>query len=92
MSDPMAGRADAAHEVVLRYSNGRWVASGASLELAHEDLSALDALILDALAPRPGARVHVRFDPSSLPTWTRQYHAHYLNYVLRAPRAAGLER
>lgn len=68
-------------ELTLHWEGGVWRAAGAGLELAHEDLAALDNLIIDALTHR-ARTAHVRFDLGRLPTWLRQYQAHYFNYVL----------
>jgi hypothetical protein len=76
-------------EVELRFESGRWRALGAGVDLEHSDLRGLDALLAAAFAVPGGPnRVHVRFDLDGLPSWLRQYHAHYCNYVLRvgAPR------
>jgi hypothetical protein len=68
-------------EVVLTHENGRWRARGEGLDLEHEDLGALDALIEAQIAE--GETVAVHFDAASLPVWTRQYHSHYFAYRLR---------
>ncbi len=67
-------------EIVLTHENGRWRARGEGLDLEHEDLGALDALIEAQLTAAES--IAVRFDAASLPTWTRQYHAHYFDYRL----------
>jgi Family of unknown function (DUF5395) len=73
-------------EVVLSYADDRWRARGDGVDLAHADLPNLDALIARAFAERAPVCVHVRFDLAGLPTWLRQYQAHYCNYVLRVAR------
>ena len=75
-------------DIVLTHENGRWRARGEGLDLEHEDLSALDALIEAQLGS--GETVAVQFDAASLPAWTRQYQAHYFNYRLH-PTAAPSE-
>ena len=67
-------------EIVLTHENGRWRARGEGLDLEHEDLGALDALIEAQLAAAES--VDVRFDAASLPVWTRQYQTHYFDYRL----------
>jgi Family of unknown function (DUF5395) len=67
-------------DIVLTHENGRWRARGEGLDLEHEDLGALDALIEAQLASAES--VAVRFDAATLPVWTRQYHAHYFDYRL----------
>ena len=76
-------------EVVLTYAGNRWRARGVGVALEHRDLGALDALLADALAAAGFAGAHVRFDLDALPVWLRQYHAHYLNYVLSAKAIVG---
>jgi hypothetical protein len=71
------------HEVVLSYENERWRARGDGIDLVHSELTQLDALIAAAFAERGSTLVRVRFDLAALPTWLRQYQAHYCNYVLR---------
>ncbi len=79
--------AERSAELTLRWDAGVWRVAGAGLDLAHADLAALDALIIDALARTHRARkAHVRFDMSRLPVWLRQYQAHYFNYVLHVER------
>lgn len=74
-------------EVVLRYDRQTWRAQGPGVDVAHEELAAIDAAIDAALVPRAvPLHVHVRFDMSSLPAWLRQYHAHYCNYSLLLSR------
>jgi uncharacterized protein DUF5395 len=70
------------HEVVLSYENERWRARGDGIDLVHSELTHLDALIVAAFVERRSTLVHVRFDLAVLPTWLRQYQAHYCNYVL----------
>jgi uncharacterized protein DUF5395 len=73
-------------ELVLSYGTSGWRARGSSLDLTHPDLRGLEALIETRLAvARSTRRVQLRFDMDSLPTWLRQYHAHYCNYVLNVP-------
>ena len=75
--------ANEAVELSLCWEGGRWRAAGPDVDVSHADLAALDALIVEALTRTGGAtRAHVRFDASRLPTWLRQYQAHYFNYVL----------
>lgn len=70
-------------ELVLTHEQDRWRARGEGIDVAHATLAGLDALIAAALAVEAGPRrVHVRFDFGTLPTWLRQYHAHYLSYSL----------
>jgi hypothetical protein len=70
-------------EVVLRYEQQAWRAQGPGIDVVHTELTAIDAAIDAALAPRATPlHVHVRFDMSSLPGWLRQYHTHYCNYSL----------
>ena len=71
-----------AEELTLRWERGLWRASGEGVDVADTDLAALDDLIVQAVRARGVTRVHVRFDTSTLPTWLRQYQAHYFNYVL----------
>ncbi len=78
----MPSSAASAREIVLDYADGRWRARADGLDLAHEDLAALDRLIEHELAARGVVRARVRFDTSGLPVWLRQYHAHYFNYEL----------
>ena len=75
-------------EVVLSYENDRWRARGDGLDLAHSDLARSGRADRTRFRRRLRARVHVRFDLAGLPTWLRQYQAHYCNYVLRvAPQS-----
>lgn len=76
-------------ELTLRFEAGQWRAAGADLDVSHADLAELDSLIVQAFAAEPHRRrVHVRFDTRALPTWMRQYQAHYFNYVLEVGRGA----
>ena len=71
-------------ELVLTYEGDRWRATGLGLDVAHAELRGLEWLLTTLLAERGAPpRVHLRFDTSALPTWLRQYHAHYCNYVLQ---------
>lgn len=75
--------ADDAVELSLSWDGARWRAAGPDIDVAHADLSALDTLIVEALTrTRRATKAHVRFDFSRMPTWLRQYQAHYFNYVL----------
>lgn len=76
-------RDDEPAELILCWEAGRWRAAGAGIDVTHEDLAALDALIVNQLARmRRATKAHVRFDTSRMPVWLRQYQAHYFNYVL----------
>ena len=70
-------------EISLSYESGRWRARGSGLDVAHEELSALDALLEARLAKSGEAAAVLRFDMGSLPRWLPQYQAHYFNYTLR---------
>jgi len=74
-------------DFVLTYERGRWHARGAGIDVAHEDLPGLEALI-EAHVASDAAAVEVRleFDTSTLPRWVLQYHGHYCNYTLHVPR------
>ena len=73
-------------ELVLTYERDRWRATGLGLDVAHAELRGLEWLLTTLLAGRGAPpRVHLRFDTGALPTWLRQYHAHYCNYVLEIP-------
>lgn len=77
-------------ELVLTYDRDSWRATGLGLDVAHAELRGLESLLTTLLAARGAPpRVHVRFDTSALPTWLRQYQAHYCNYVLRIAPAEG---
>ena len=80
----MSGRPERV-ELTLTYAAGAWHASGAGVAVSHPDLARLDELILGAF-PADGRprRIHVRFARTGLPSWLRQYQAHYFNYVLCA--------
>jgi hypothetical protein len=75
-------------EVTLTHRRGRWRATGDGVDVAHADLAELDALITAAIPQGAARRVHVRFDASRLPAWTRQYQSHYFNYVLIVDRGS----
>ena len=73
-------------ELVLTFERDRWRAAGLGLDVEHADLRGLESLVTTSLAERGApSRVHVRFDMAALPTWLRQYHTHYCNYVLEIP-------
>jgi len=76
-------------ELVLTHDGRFWVGrnDALNLELKGETLAALDAATRAWLAARPGwrgrkARVFMGFDNASIPTWIRQYAAHYFNRVV----------
>lgn len=80
-------------ELTLKYEAGAWHAAGGGVTVSHADLAGLDRLILDAFGTDGRARrIHVRFDRTGLPSWLRQYQAHYFNYVLRVDTTAREER
>lgn len=75
-------------ELVLTYERDRWRATGLGLDVAHAELRGLEWLLTTLLAERGAPpRVQLRFDTRALPTWLRQYHAHYCNYVLEIAAA-----
>jgi hypothetical protein len=78
-------------DLELRYEHDRWRARGAGIDIVHTDLRALEALIAarlrDARAP---LHVQINFDAGAMPSWIRQYHGHYRNYVLHVPPRGGL--
>jgi hypothetical protein len=77
-------------ELVLTYERDCWRATGSGVDVAHADLSGVERLLTTLLAERSrSSHVHLRFDTSSLPTWLRQYQAHYCNYSLRIAPAEG---
>ena len=77
-------------ELVLTYERDCWRATGLGLDVTHTELRGVERLLTTLLAERGGPpRVHLRFDTGSLPTWLRQYHAHYCNYVLKIAPAEG---
>jgi hypothetical protein len=70
-------------EISLSYESGRWRARGLGLDVAHEELRSLEALVEARLGERGERAAVLRFDTASLPVWMRQYGAHYFNYTLR---------
>jgi hypothetical protein len=75
-----------AQELVLSYEKSRWRACGAGLQLEHDELRGLEALIGERLAADQACvEVRLVFDLTSLPRWLHQYHGHYCNYTLRLP-------
>jgi hypothetical protein len=76
-------------ELVLTHDGRFWVGRNAALglELKGETLAALDAAMQAWLAARPEWRgrkvsVFMGFDNATIPTWIRQYAAHYSNRVV----------
>jgi hypothetical protein len=77
-------------ELVLTYERDRWRATGLGLDVAHAELRGVEQRLIELLAERGAPpRVQLRFDTSALPTWLRQYQAHYCNYTLRIAPAEG---
>ena len=75
-----------ARELVLSYEERRWHARGDGIDLKHDELHALEALIGAQLASDAApVDVALAFDMAALPRWLHQYHAHYCNYTLRLP-------
>ena len=73
-------------DFVLTYEHGRWHARGRGIDVAHEDLRGLEALIEACVATDVSAvEVRLEFDTSTLPRWVLQYHGHYCNYTLLVP-------
>ena len=73
-------------DLVLTYEQGRWRARGGGIDVVHEELRGLEALI-EARVASDAAPVEVRleFDANALPRWLLQYHGHYCNYTLLVP-------
>ena len=76
-------------ELTLTHDGTRWVGRNAGLDIhvTGETLGELDTALMRQLAARPafaGRRVKVamRFDNSTIPTWIRQYAAHYFNRLV----------
>ena len=72
-----------AAELVLTYEQDRWRAIGLGIDVTHAEVRGLESRLTTLLAERGAPpRVQLRFDTRALPTWLRQYQAHYCNYVL----------
>ncbi len=76
-------------ELTLTHDGNDWVGRNADLgiHVKGESLGALDAALMARLAAMPewaGRRVTVamRFDNATIPTWIRQYAAHYFNRLV----------
>ena len=84
-------------ELVLSCQQDLWLATGPQLHCSGDALSGLEASIAEELQSNPlyrkslPADVYLRFDMASLPTWLRQYQAHYFNYILRVEARRGQE-
>jgi hypothetical protein len=73
-------------ELVLSYEERRWHARGDGVELTHNELRGLEALIGARLANAAAPiEVRLKFDMTALPRWLHQYHGHYCNYTLHVP-------
>lgn len=71
-------------DLVLSHEGGRWIARGGAIEVAGRTLGDLDAGLGEALRAcgrfsGPRVRVFMGFDFDTMPTWMRQYAAHYFN-------------
>lgn len=71
-------------DLLVSFSDNRWRACGAGVDVEHTELRALDTLVETRLAQCGAQAAAMRFDVSSLPPWMRQYQTHYFNYTLHA--------
>ena len=76
-------------DLTLTHDGTHWVGRNADLDIhvKGESLGDLDTALMHALSALPncaGQRVEVvmRFDNATIPTWIRQYAAHYFNRIV----------
>jgi hypothetical protein len=71
--------------LVLSFEGAVWRARGRGIDVAHDDLRGLEALIEARVCGAAAVEVRLEFDMAALPRWLHQYQTHYCNYTLRVP-------